>query len=71
MNGKDMKEVRLRLGLTLAAMSKMLGYKSEKPQNLRTQQQDLENGSRNIREPQRRLTQAYLDGYRPSDWPDA
>ena len=29
----------------------------------------LENGGRPIREPQRRLVEAYLSGYRPDDWP--
>ena len=30
---------------------------------------NLETGRRVIREPQRRLVEAYIDGYRPADWP--
>jgi hypothetical protein len=49
-------------------MAAMLGYEG---QQLRSQQYDLEAGRRRIREPQRRLVEAYLSGYRPDDWPQA
>ena len=31
----------------------------------------LESGRRPLREPQRRLIEALLDGWRPKDWPEA
>lgn len=66
MTGEAMKAARLRLGLTLEEMASMLGYQGE---NRRQMQYDLETERRPIREPQRRLIEAYLEGYRPSDWP--
>ncbi|MEE9271804.1 MAG: hypothetical protein V3U57_00820 [Robiginitomaculum sp.] len=69
MSGKEVREARLSLGLSLSDMALMLGYKSQKTQNLRTMQNDLENGSRNTREPQKRLIDAYMSGYKPTDWP--
>lgn len=58
---------RQKLGLTLDQMATMLGYEGE----MRRQAgYDLESGRRRIREPQRRLIEAYLAGYRPKDWPD-
>ena len=44
----------------------MLGYTGEQRRQM---MYDLESGRRAIREPQRRLTEAYLAGYRPRDWP--
>jgi hypothetical protein len=61
-----MHQIRIKLGLTLAQMALMLGYQGE---NLRQMMFDLESGKRTIREPQRRLAEAYRDGYRPKDWP--
>ena len=69
MNGDQMRKARHELGLTSSQMARMLGYQSDKSSNLNTMQRDLENGSRCIREPQRRLVEAYLEGYRPKDWP--
>jgi hypothetical protein len=61
-----MAEARKCLCLTLEAMATMLGYLGEQRRQM---QYDLETGRREVREPQRRLTAAYLEGYRPSDWP--
>lgn len=62
----ELREARLKLGLTLEQMATLLGYEGA----LRRQQAyDLESGRRTIREPQRRLVMAYLSGYRPTDWP--
>ena len=47
----------------------MLGYQSESRDGLKIMGHKLENGGRPIREPQRRLVEAYLSGYRPDDWP--
>ena len=66
MKPKDIAQARDRLGLTLEQMATMLGYQGV----LRRQMQyDLETGRRPVREPQRRLVEAYLSGYRPADWP--
>jgi hypothetical protein len=54
------------LGLTLEGMATMLGYLGTQRRQM---QYDLETGRREIREPQRRLIEAYLAGYRPKDWP--
>lgn len=66
MTGDEMKAARLRLGLTLEQMATVLGYQGAQRRQM---QHDLETGRREIREPQRRLAQAYLEGYRPRDWP--
>lgn len=44
----------------------MLGYQGGQRRQM---MHDLETGRRAIREPQRRLVEAYLSGYRPPDWP--
>lgn len=66
MTPKEFQQARHRLGLTLEQMGRMLGYQGE---HIRQQVHDLETGRRDIREPQRRLMEAYLEGYRPKDWP--
>lgn len=66
MTPKKMAESRDRLGLTLEQMATMLGYSGTQRRQM---QYDLETGRREIREPQRRLVEAYLAGYRPKDWP--
>lgn len=65
MTGDELKAARLRFGLTLEQMATMLGYQGAQRRQM---QYDLETGRRPIREPQRRLIEAYLDGYRPRDW---
>lgn len=68
MTSEDLKNIRIRLGLTGAVFARLLGYGGSRE----TQRQmifDLENGERPIREPQRRLAEAYDAGYRPPDWP--
>lgn len=66
MTPEQMARARKRLGLSLEAMATMLGYQGVQRRQM---QYDLETGRREIREPQRRLMQAYLSGYRPDDWP--
>ena len=63
----QMRESRLALGLSLEQMATMLGYHGTQRRQM---QHDLETGRRPIREPQRRLMEAYLSGYRPPDWPE-
>lgn len=65
MNPQEIKAARKALGLTLEQMAAMLGYQGG---NLRSMQFALETGKRPLREPQRRLLEAYLAGYRPQDW---
>lgn len=66
MTPDQMARARKRLGLSLESMATMLGYQGVQRRQM---QYDLETGRREIREPQRRLVQAYLAGYRPADWP--
>lgn len=66
MTPSQLANARQKLGLTLEQMATMLGYKGV---HRRQMQHDLETGRREIREPQRRLVEAYLAGYRPADWP--
>jgi hypothetical protein len=62
----QLDQARKTLGLTLEGMAAMLGYLGAQRRQM---QYDLETGRREIREPQRRLIEAYLSGYRPADWP--
>lgn len=64
---KQLSEARRKLGLTLEQMAMLLGYTGTQRRQM---QYDLESGRREIREPQRRLVEAYLAGYRPDDWPE-
>lgn len=66
MTPQQLARARERLGLALEAMATMLGYEGRQRRQM---QYDLETGRRVIRDPQRRLVEAYLSGYRPPDWP--
>jgi transcriptional regulator with XRE-family HTH domain len=63
---QQLARARKRLGLTLEQMAMVLGYEGEQA---KSQVHHLETGRRDIRPAQRRLTEAYLSGYRPKDWP--
>ena len=63
---ETIRAARHRLGLSLAEFGRMLGYEGE---HVRKMADDLETGRRPLRAPQRRLIDAYLLGYRPTDWP--
>lgn len=69
MTPAQLRAARHQLDLTLEQMARMLGYQSDTPTGLRTMAHKLETGVRPIRDPQRRLVEAYLAGYRPDDWP--
>ena len=66
------RRARERLGLTLERFAEVLGYEGT---GRRVMAHRLETsgpdgvGLRELREPQRRLIDAYLSGYRPKDWP--
>lgn len=62
----DPKETRLLLGLTQTQMGHMLGYKGK---NVRQMVYEIESGDKPLMPCQARLLQAYVDGYRPEDWP--
>lgn len=62
----DLKSIRQKLGLSGAEFARLLGYEGADIRNMMSR---LERGDRTIREPQRRLAEAYRDGYRPIDWP--
>ena len=66
MSPKRFQIARRRLGLNLSETATMLGYEGE---HARSQVHHLETGRRTIRPAQARLIEAYLDGYRPKDWP--
>lgn len=66
MTPKQLTKARRQLGLSLEQMALMLGYNGAQ---CRSQIHHLETGRREIRPAQRRLVDAYLDGYRPADWP--
>ncbi len=66
MTPDQIKQARHQLGLTLTQLGEMLGYQGA---NIRVQMDDLETGRRPLRDCQRRLLVAYLEGYRPRDWP--
>jgi transcriptional regulator with XRE-family HTH domain len=63
---EEFKEARQSLGLSLAECAELLGYEGDYS---RQQVHRIETGERRLREAQRRLMQAYLEGYRPQDWP--
>lgn len=66
MTPTELRAIRLRLGLSGAEFARLLGYEGNDVRNMMSR---LERGERAIREPQRRLAEAYRDGYRPKDWP--
>lgn len=66
MTPHQLAQARERLGLTLEQMATVLGYEGVQRRQM---QYDLETGRKRIREPQRRLVEAYLAGYKPPDWP--
>lgn len=63
MTPAEFRAARLRLGLTPPQAADLLGYGS------RNRISEIEHGKRNPSAAVARLVQAYLDGYRPEDWP--
>lgn len=64
MTPAEFKEARRKLGLTAAQIAALMGYGAAP--------RVYEIEAREAVPPQAaRLMQAYLDGYRPSDWPSA
>lgn len=65
MTPTEIREARTTLGLTGAQMGAVLGY----GEGARMRVSELERGVRQPSESVVRLLRAYLDGYRPDDWP--
>lgn len=66
MSPNEIRAARSALGLSLDKLAAMLGYVGPFKKD---QMHKLEIGTRDLRPPQERLLRAYLDGYRPPDWP--
>jgi DNA-binding transcriptional regulator YiaG len=63
MTPAEIRAARLSLGLTPEQAAPLLGY------GARSRISEIETGARNPSAAAARLLRAYLDGYRPSDWP--
>ena len=63
MTPTEFKQARQSLGLTQTQAAPLLGYGSA------TRISEIENGQRNAGAAVVQLLRAYLDGYRPNDWP--
>ncbi|WP_284262494.1 helix-turn-helix domain-containing protein [Roseicyclus amphidinii] len=66
MNSAEFQQARQTLGLPAADLARMLGVSSERAVQTFS---DWANGRRQIDQGRARLLRAYLDGYRPPDWP--
>lgn len=67
MTPDKIRAARETLNLTQQQLAVLLGFE-DRP-NARQALYRLESGIRDITTAQERLLQAYLDGYRPADWP--
>ena len=65
MTARQIKDARRELGLNRIQFARVLGYAGK---NAASQVHHLEIGRRDVREPQRLLVEAYLNGYRPPCW---
>jgi transcriptional regulator with XRE-family HTH domain len=63
MSPTEIREARLRLGLTQAELAPLLGYSDV------MRVSELERGVRKPGAAVVRLLHAYLEGYRPENWP--
>ena len=63
MTPAEFKQARSNLGLNQSQLAALLGYGTY------SRISELENGRTPITGQCVRLVQAYLDGYRPNDWP--
>lgn len=66
MTPAEIREARRKLGLSLEQLATLLGYQGEQRRQM---MHKIEAGLRDLREPQRRLLEAYIEGYRPRDFP--
>lgn len=63
MTPTELREARQALRLTQTQAARLLGYAAKQRIS------ELESGTRHPSETVLRLLRAYLDGYRPNDWP--
>ena len=63
MTPAEFRQARQTLGLDQTQAAALLGYSSQ------ARISEVERGIRNPGESVTRLLRAYLDGYRPNDWP--
>ena len=63
MTPAEIRQARVKLCLTPAEIAPLLGYGAA------SRIYEIESGARNPSAAALRLLRAYLDGYRPSDWP--
>lgn len=63
MSNFDVKSVREQLGLTQQQLAAVMGYGDK------ARVSELERNARQPSPAAERLLEAYLSGYRPSDWP--
>ncbi len=68
MTHDEIQKARVTLGLSVADMAKMLGH--DPVQQRRLESAPEVNMHREARPTTVRLLQAFLDGYRPADWPE-
>ena len=64
MTPAELKQARQTLGLDQVDAARLLGYGAQ------TRVSEIERGVRVPSDTVTRLLRAYLDGYRPVDWPD-
>lgn len=67
MTPAEFRAARLSLGLTQAQLAAVMGYAAYN----RVSPRDIEGGRRRPSQAAIRLLRALLDGWRPSDWPNA
>lgn len=63
MTPAELKQARQSLGLTQSQIARLLGYSAQPNYSA------VETGAKNPSAAVTRLLRAYLDGYRPPDWP--
>jgi len=62
----ELYEARRRLGLTVTQFAHMIGHNQT---NVRRMEHAEWTNTRPVSRTTERLVRAYLDGYRPDDWP--
>jgi transcriptional regulator with XRE-family HTH domain len=67
MTPEEFKAARQSFGLTQAEFAKLVGYEGKRGSQVIS---DIERGRSALNETVSRLVQAYLDGWRPDDWPE-
>lgn len=63
MDGQQIKAARKQLGLTQTQLAEVMGYSDK------TYVTAIETDKRSMSDQGQKLLQAYLEGYRPTDWP--